>query len=519
MADTTSFETDKEPRPPRVSTGRRAVFSLRTLRSLIALVVLLAWVLMPDHRPGVVVGFGVALVALSGLELSASFRLRRVGRPAAVIRSLAPASGGLVLLLGPADDLTRLAPAAGALLLVRGIGDAIAAITIGGRTRLRPWLVGLSVAEGTAGLAALLLTDLFGQAALVTLGFSWLAGGVLDGLAPAPPRARGVTLAPLPRRGPMPEVERARIAEEVYFDGPDTQERLVRFVVLLTIATVIATYGVLSNSVAAVIGGMIVAPLMGPIQALTAGLVAGATRRALLAALVLVSGMGLVLVLSMLIAATSRDLSATLVNEQVVGRTSPTLSDLAIALAAGAAAGFALVRRDVAGSLPGVAIAVSLVPPLCVSGASLAGGETRASLGAFLLFAINFAAIVVASGAVLLLAGFGAVEGRASNRLLTLSAAVGVALVAMTVPLATTGLDIIRQEALDTAVRAQLTDWLKPIQPAEVLDLRIDHDQVTVLLASVEHPPAPTTFEQAVADSVGHHVTVKIHWVQADSLG
>jgi uncharacterized hydrophobic protein (TIGR00271 family) len=513
-----STQTRQEPRHSEPATPAWRVVTLASLRSGIVLGVLLGWVLLPEDREVVLLAFGVAGIALSAVEIGASLRLRPVGRPAALLRALAPAAGGLVLLLGPADDLTRLAPAAGVLLLVRALGDALAAATIGRRIRMVPWLAGLSAAEAVAGGAGVLLTDLFGQAAIVTLGFSWLAGGVLAALVPRPAQVRGLTLAPLPRRGPMSAQERERIADEVFFDGPEARERLVRFVVLLTIATIIATYGVLSDSAAAVIGGMIVAPLMVPMQALAAALVSGAARRALMAGLALVGGMALVLVLSMLIASTYRDLAVELLNSQVVSRTSPALPDLGIALAAGAAGGFALVRKDVAGSLPGVAIAVSLVPPLCVSGALLAGEDPRAAVGAFLLFAINFLAIVVASGAVLLIGGFGAIEGRASHRLLTLSGAFGVALVALAVPLALTGVETLNEENLDTTVRAEFEQWLEPVQPAEIIDLEIDGNEVTVLVASAGRPPSTAPLVEAIHDSVGDDITLDVRWVRATQV-
>ena len=53
-------------------------------------------------------------------------------------------------------------------------------------------------------------------------------------------------------------------------------------------------------------------------------------------------------------------------NTQVSGRVSPKLIDLTAALATGVVGAFALVRSDVSDTLPGVAIAISLVPPAAV---------------------------------------------------------------------------------------------------------------------------------------------------------
>src|SRR5437764_14200615 len=69
--------------------------------------------------------------------------------------------------------------------------------------------------------------------------------------------------------------------DKLFIEGPQTARRLTNFFTLLLLATVIATYGVLSNSTATVIGAMIVAPLMGPIMAATSAVVMGSLPRAL----------------------------------------------------------------------------------------------------------------------------------------------------------------------------------------------------------------------------------------------
>ena len=69
--------------------------------------------------------------------------------------------------------------------------------------------------------------------------------------------------------------------DKLFIEGVQTARRLTNFFVLLLLATVIATYGILSGSTATVIGAMIVAPLMGPIMATTAAVVMGSTQRAL----------------------------------------------------------------------------------------------------------------------------------------------------------------------------------------------------------------------------------------------
>ena len=89
-------------------------------------------------------------------------------------------------------------------------------------------------------------------------------------------------------------------------------------------------------------------------------------------------------------------------NTQVAGRVSPKLIDLTAALATGVVGAFALVRSDVSDTLPGVAIAISLVPPLAVVGLTLESDAPGEALGALLLFSTNVAAIIATGTFVLL---------------------------------------------------------------------------------------------------------------------
>jgi uncharacterized membrane protein len=78
--------------------------------------------------------------------------------------------------------------------------------------------------------------------------------------------------------GPVDTVEIARVREVILFEEPALRERLVRFGALLTLASAIATFGLYGDSVAAVIGAMIVAPLMLPIMGLAFAISIGDLR-------------------------------------------------------------------------------------------------------------------------------------------------------------------------------------------------------------------------------------------------
>ncbi len=181
------------------------------------------------------------------------------------------------------------------------------------------------------------------------------------------------------------------------------------FFLLVFLSTCIATFGLLTNSAAVVIGAMLVAPLMSPILGLSLASVAGEHRMFERAAGGLARGVLLTIALSALLSWLAQllpfDVLAVLPVE-IVARTRPSLFDLGIALAGGAAASYALAQPDMSAALPGVAIATALVPPLCTVGVGLSLMDPNIFLGALLLFVTNLVAISFAGIVVFALLGF-----------------------------------------------------------------------------------------------------------------
>ena len=182
---------------------------------------------------------------------------------------------------------------------------------------------------------------------------------------------------------------------------------------MLGLSAVIATLGLLANSVAIIIGAMIIAPLISPIMGITYATVMGNRKLLNRSSLTLASGVVLTVFLSWIIAL---GVGFKTVDTEILSRTNPTLIDLGIAMAAGAAGAFANTRRRIADALPGVAIAVALVPPLSVIGIGLALGEVRYAAGASLLFLTNLISIVFFGGLVFLFQSYGSIN-RAKNGL------------------------------------------------------------------------------------------------------
>ncbi len=197
------------------------------------------------------------------------------------------------------------------------------------------------------------------------------------------------------------DIERMQAA--LYIEGtPMRSPASSRFWVLLVLAAIIATAGVIADSTATVIGAMIVAPLMTPILGTALAVVLADRKHLVRSVLLVVLGALTVIAIAYLIGLLTHPLDAYQSNSQVTGRINPRLIDLMAALATGTVGAFALVRSDISDALPGVAIAISLVPPLAVVGLLLEVNRFSDASGALLLFATNFAAIVATGTAVLL---------------------------------------------------------------------------------------------------------------------
>ncbi|KRF36734.1 DUF389 domain-containing protein [Nocardioides sp. Soil805] len=194
----------------------------------------------------------------------------------------------------------------------------------------------------------------------------------------------------------LPEAQRRtldELSDDLTLVSGDTRSKQSAFWTMLALSAVIASAGVLSDSTATVIGAMIIAPLSTPIMGIALGVVL--QRRTGSVPFVVAGGLLVVLVGVLFALVTPADTDL-LSNGQISGRTSPGLLDLVAAIATGFAGAVALARRDVGAVLPGVAIAISLVPPLAVVGVCLGHWDLGLALGAFLLFVSNLLSLVLA---------------------------------------------------------------------------------------------------------------------------
>lgn len=175
-----------------------------------------------------------------------------------------------------------------------------------------------------------------------------------------------------------------------------------RFYALVATSVLIASFGLISNSTAVIIGAMLVAPLMTPIFGIALSLVLGDAH--LLGRSIRAEIMGVILAVSIAALFGFMPLAVE-VTPEMLSRTQPNLLDLLVAVLAGFAGSYAMIDEHLSPSLPGVAIATAIVPPLANSGLCLALGAYHGAYGSFLLFMANFLSILLVASATFIAAG------------------------------------------------------------------------------------------------------------------
>ena len=244
------------------------------------------------------------------------------------------------------------------------------------------------------------------------------------------------------------------------------------FLIMLVLSAIIAAAGVLGDSTATVIGAMIIAPLATPILGIALGIVVGQLRLVVSSLLWVLLGVVLVITIGAMFAVFVADPSELQSNSQITGRTSPGLLDLAAALATGTAGAFAMSRRDLSAVLPGVAIAISLVPPLGVVGVCAGVGEWDAAVGALWLFLSNVVALIIAGSVVFTLAGY----AREPSSLPTARrrrayAIVGIAAVIVVIPLALNTVASLLLTSWGLTIRNASQEWISADPTASISDV------------------------------------------------
>jgi uncharacterized hydrophobic protein (TIGR00271 family) len=244
------------------------------------------------------------------------------------------------------------------------------------------------------------------------------------------------------RRLPAHEIEEIRkgLLEESTTDNI--------YLVLIIGSCIIATLGLLSNSAAVIIGAMIVAPLMLPIR--------GVAFAALEGNILLFRKGCTAIIIGTIIATALAWFVGVLVGlpefgTEIISRSRPNLLDLGIAVAAGGISGYAKMQPRISGSLAGTAIAVALMPPICVIGLGLSQANWSLSLGATLLYLTNLLGITLSCMLAFLLSG--CTSFKRARQALGWTLALTAILV---IPLGISFFQLVRQSRLEASLKQAL---------------------------------------------------------------
>lgn len=463
----------------------------------------------------------VTLIAIAVLE-QVPRALR--GQRAPWWRSGIVALTGALIGLWPSETARSAGVLAATAIAAYGVTKVVQALVSAQRERRTDRL-----ARGTLTVALAIVVVLFPDATLrvvvVAIGLLWVFQAALEAAeigrslrAGTDPRDIEAPHEHLGRRlvqQQMRQVDRRRVDAALFFDGPDGRTRLFRFGILMGLSTAIATFGVAADSTAVVIGAMLIAPLMTPILATASATLQGSAGRGLRAAVVVLAAAAGAVALAWILSAFIPDLSAVVANGEVTSRTAPNLLDLGVALAAGAAGAFGVTRADVSATLPGVAVAIALVPPLAVTGVTLYAGSVEQALGAALLFGTNLIAIVAMASIVFVLTGYVAWSGLVVDpqRARASYATVAAGIIVLLIPLGLTTKGLV-DDAAQLRTSQQVVDaWLADAEGMHVSRLDVDGPRVEVTVQGPGDAPPADVLHRALAAELGGDIVLEVRVV------
>lgn len=260
------------------------------------------------------------------------------------------------------------------------------------------------------------------------------------------------------------------------------------YLLLILGSCAIATFGLLSNSAAVIIGAMLIAPLMLPIRGVAFGILEADKD-------LIQSGMkalGIGTVVAIVIAALIGGITGLpQYGSEVFSRTKPNLLDLGIAITAGALCGIAKVEPKISHTVAGTAIAVALMPPVCVVGLWLAEFHWQHALGAMLLYMTNLFGITLACMMAFMLAGYSPFHRARRPIQLTL-----VLTSLLLIPLGYSTLELVRQARLEASLRTALLDRTITFQRLALVDMRTDWLSTPPEVSLVVYAQDPVTPKQ-----------------------
>ncbi|MBZ8180482.1 MAG: DUF389 domain-containing protein [Oscillatoria sp. PMC 1051.18] len=293
----------------------------------------------------------------------------------------------------------------------------------------------------------------------------------------------------------------------------------LNYIVLIVSSCLIATFGLILNSTAVIIGAMIIAPLMLPLRGFSFATLEGD--------LILLRSSFSSIAAGTLIAFISSSLVGLVIGipefgTEVLARTQPNLVDLLIAIVAGGISAYAKIRPSLGDALPGTAIAVALMPPICVIGLTFSQGLWQLSFGAFLLYFTNLIGINLACICVYVISGY----ARKSQLGRSVSWGVSLFLIALlAVPLGVSFIDLVQQAQVNDSVRRVvansplLTEENMQLTKTEVFrDTNPPLIKVDVRSTQPITPEQVTLFEASLKEELGETFKVIFDVTQSSQV-
>jgi uncharacterized membrane protein len=187
--------------------------------------------------------------------------------------------------------------------------------------------------------------------------------------------------------------------------------------------------------------------------------------------------------------------------------------DLIVAIAAGAAGAYAIAHEDVSATLPGVAVAVALVPPLATTGILIESGELVLAEGSALLFLTNLFAIAFSALATLLLTGvIPTVRFFFRDRRMAFTVVgIVIATVGIAIPLTGRSLDAAASSRQQSEILSEIDAWLGGVD-LDVTALEVIGDRVTVELTGLAEPPGAFDLATRLVPILGADAEVTVRW-------
>ncbi len=318
----------------------------------------------------------------------------------------------------------------------------------------------------------------------------------------------------------LTDEQRSRIEDGLYerarIGGPSTRN----FLVLSILSSTISALGLLLDSAPAVIGAMLLGPFIVPLLAIAGALVQGWGGRLVRALAMTAVGIALSVSSGLFVGwVVSTNLETGSLPTLLAAIAQPGLLDLAIALIAGVAAGYATLRTEAGGAMSGVAVSVTIEPPLAAIGLFLAAGNHPAMRQAMLAMVTNFGALVVGATCAMAWWGFAESSTRlpvARTRLRWALAAWVLVLAIVAVPLTLYSRRVVNDQRFEDVVSSTVAEWDPSVHISSV-DAKVRDGVATVALSLTgPRPPEPAwRLAEMLSEQRGVKVTVDVSFVLA----